>query len=103
MTEAKEAMTAPAADVFAADELPRFKRCSAEGRYDHGRAVFIGPRPIRRAARRAPARAARLRAALAPQVRLPARRRRPCCGGAPGRVSPPPRRPRAHAHERAQL
>ncbi|KAI8466985.1 MAG: SURF1 family-domain-containing protein [Monoraphidium minutum] len=44
--EAQAAMREPPGDVFALDELPRFRRCSAAGTYDHGRAVFVGPRPI---------------------------------------------------------
>ncbi|GBF90555.1 hypothetical protein Rsub_03126 [Raphidocelis subcapitata] len=44
--EAREAMRAPPDDVFSLDELPRFRRCSAAGAYDHSRAVFVGPRPI---------------------------------------------------------
>lgn len=47
MTEAREAMRDPPGDVFQMDELPRFRRCSAAGTYDHSRAVFVGPRPIR--------------------------------------------------------
>jgi hypothetical protein len=45
--EAQAGMADAPRDVFALDELPRFRRCSAEGAYDHGRAVFVGPRPIR--------------------------------------------------------
>ncbi len=47
MEEARDAMRDAPADVFALDELPRFRRCSAVGKYDHSRAVFVGPRPIR--------------------------------------------------------
>ena len=46
MQEAREAMQAPPQDIFTLDELPRFRRCSATGTYDHGRAIFVGPRPI---------------------------------------------------------
>jgi hypothetical protein len=45
--EAQEAMQSPPEDVFTMDELPRFRRCTAAGTYDHSRAVFVGPRPIR--------------------------------------------------------
>lgn len=47
VAEARDAMRAPPQDIFTLDELPRFRRCSARGTYDHGRAVFVGPRPIR--------------------------------------------------------
>lgn len=47
MSEAEEAMRDAPQDVFTLEELPRFKRCSAAGSYDHGAAVFVGPRPIR--------------------------------------------------------
>jgi hypothetical protein len=40
-------MAGPPLDVFTAAELPRFRRAAAEGRYDHARAVFVGPRPLR--------------------------------------------------------
>lgn len=65
MQEARAAMREPPVDIFATEDLPRFRRCSATGSFDASRAAFVGPRPISFALSRRELQDADVREALA--------------------------------------
>lgn len=45
MGEAQRNMQLPPVDLLQG-VVPEFRRVATEGRYDHSRAAFVGPRPL---------------------------------------------------------